>query len=371
MEIFHGYFPGLFGRDQADGTGMGELTEQAVVEKYISDNDKILIMKPSSLGDIVHTIPVVQAIRRTLPSVYISWFVLKEYKPMVDMLRDVDETIPFTRYGFVDSPLNYINSQLATIKRLRKERFTWVLDFQGLFRSGLFAYLSGASKRFGFRWKNEPNRFFYNVWAQIDKREHALVRTIGLARRIGIRVEPKDLVARFESCPPPAIDFPETEAIVFCPGGRWVTKRWPAENYAELARYVVERLGMNVILVGSKFESGLGQKIKGMVKEGVIDLVGKTTLGELPYILKKAEAVVTNDSGPMHLAAALGTRVFALFGPTDPSRTGPFGEGHVVFTANVDCRPCFKKNCDRGEECMRKILVDRVAEKLEMVFGSS
>ncbi len=339
------------------------------MRQRISGDDRVLIMKPSSLGDIVHTIPVVQALKRQLPSVHISWFVLEEYKPLVDLLVDVDESVAFRRHGFKDDPWGYVNSQVRTVIKLRSCRFDWVLDFQGLFRSGFFSYLSGAPKRFGFRWKNEPNTFFYNIRTKVDKGEHALVRTIKLAEGLGIRVIPEDLVARFKSHRLRRFDLPAGRNIVFCPGGRWTTKRWPAKNYAELAQFVIEKLGMNVIVVGSRVESYLGDVVERKAEKGVVNLAGKTSLKDLPYILDKAEAVVTNDSGPMHLAAALGKKVFALFGPTDPSRTGPYGEEHVVFKADIDCRPCFKKVCDRDMECMKDITVEKVAETLRQVMG--
>ncbi len=341
----------------------------ALKQKRISDGDKILIMKPSSLGDIIHTIPVVQAIKRRCPSSHISWFVLKEYEGLVAALDDVDETIAFFRHGLESSPVYYLKTQLNTVKRLRKYRFDWVLDFQGLFRSGLFGYLSGASKRFGFTWKNEPNRLFYNFYVEVNPEKHALDRNIELAKNLGIEVTDKDLTARFRLAKPESLTLEAEDFVVFCPGGRWKSKRWPVENFVKLARRLVGNPGVRVVVVGSKDESALGEEISRVAKNGIVNLAGNITLEQLPYVLSKAKVVITNDSGPMHLAAAMGSKVFALFGPTDPSKTGPYGSGHKVFTSDVDCRPCFKRECDRNLECLRSISVEMVATELAKELG--
>ena len=344
------------------------INHKSLTEMLISHGNKILIMKPSSLGDIIHTIPVLQAIKRQFPSVFIYWFVLKEYEGLVNQLEHVDGTIPFFRHGFRKSPLHYIRSQLATIKKLRRGNFDMVLDFQGLFRSALFCYVSGAPVRFGFSWKNEPNRLFYNVYASVNREKHALDRTVELAKQLGIEVEGEDFRARFRDFKPLKLNLEHGNVIAFCPGGRWPSKRWPAENYALLAKYVVEKMGVEVVLVGSGEEVNLGEIITEKIKKGVTNLIGKIPLEALPAVLENARVVVTNDSGPMHLAAALGKKVIAFFGPTDPMRTGPYGRGHVVLTANVSCRPCFKRTCEMGLECMKSITVNKVAEEVEKLL---
>ncbi len=338
-------------------------------EGTIKDGDRILIMKPSSLGDIVHTVPVVQAIKRQFPRSRISWFVLREYLGLVDLLDDVDETIPFFRHGITASPVNYVKSQLETIRNLRKGSFDWVLDFQGLFRSALFGYLSGARRKFGFSWKREPNKFFYNFYVNVDRRKHALERNLGLAACLGIKVSEKDLVARFKIKEIRGINLGKEGRVIICPGGRWRSKRWPIENYASVAKYVVEKLKKKVVVVGSREERGLGEFIAERVGKGVLDLTGRISLEELPSVLQGAEIVVTNDTGPMHLAAAMGKRILAFFGPTDPARTGPYGKNHVVLTSGVKCAPCFKKECDKGTECLKTITVERATFEVKELLG--
>ena len=328
----------------------------------IQNTDKILIMKPSSLGDIVHTIPVVQAIRHCYPGAYISWFVQKDFEPLVRQMESVDSTIPFHRHGFSTNPLLFLGKQVGTVKSLRSCRFDWVLDFQGLFRSGLFTFLSGAPKRFGFSWNNEPNSFFYNIHGRIPKKDHAVNRNIKLLDQLGVPVCSRDLEASFKARDLSAdISISgNSPALGVCPGGRWESKRWPVQNYALLVKHITGRLGGKVVLLGSRVEEKIGSFIAKECRRGIINLMGKTSLADLPHILKQLDLVVANDTGSMHLATAVGTKVLALFGPTDPVRTGPYGEKHKVLTAGIACQPCFKKICPTNGECLKGISVDEV-----------
>jgi heptosyltransferase-1 len=150
--------------------------------------------------------------------------------------------------------------------------------------------------------------------------------------------------------------------VAINPIAYWETKLWDDENFAKLADLIKNNLKMDVVFTGSEKSNieGITSKMKA---EG-INLGGRTSLSELAYLYKKARFVITTDSGPMHLAAAVGTPVIALFGPTDPARTGPYGEGHTIIMVDLPCSPCFLKKC-RTKKCMKEILPEQVFEVVE------
>ena len=145
---------------------------------------------------------------------------------------------------------------------------------------------------------------------------------------------------------------------------RWETKRWPADHFAKTAdRLSRDGLGP-VVFIGGVSEHEDARRVMHQMQTKAVDLTGQTTVGLLPSLLKKAVALVTNDSGPMHIAAAVGTPVIALFGPTDPVRTGPYGDGHTVLTHDVPCRPCLSRHCHYAIPlaCLSGVNADRVVQ---------
>ena len=160
--------------------------------------------------------------------------------------------------------------------------------------------------------------------------------------------------------------------VVLNPNARWETKRWFPDLFAELADKLVLELNLEVILIGSKSERNDVKNIEVLSQQGVHNLAGKTDLLELAALLKRAHLMITCDSSPMHLAVALGTPVVALFGPTDPVRTGPFGSEHRVVKKNRDCAPCLKRLCpDDVRLCMASISVDDVFHEVEPFLSES
>jgi ADP-heptose:LPS heptosyltransferase len=156
--------------------------------------------------------------------------------------------------------------------------------------------------------------------------------------------------------------------VVINPVARWKTKLWQEEKFAQLAdRLVLERNAL-VILTGGPADRGVTGRIRGMMRQQAVDWAGETTLRELAALASLADLFVTTDTGPMHLAAAAGARVLALFGPTAPWRTGPYGSGHIVVRTGIDCSPCFRRECDRTSrmECMKGITVEEVMDKIQL-----
>jgi len=152
--------------------------------------------------------------------------------------------------------------------------------------------------------------------------------------------------------------------VAMNPSARWDTKRWPSESFAAVGDRLQQDEATRVVLIGGRDERPVGKQVMRAMQTAPIDLMGQTTLKELIALLRRARLLVTNDSGPMHLAAAVGTPVIALFGPTDPARTGPYGAGHTVLRSAVPCSPCFSRRCTNAVEleCLTSIRPENVIE---------
>ncbi len=301
---------------------------------------KILIVKPSSLGDVVHALPTVNLIRQKFPDAHIAWLINREFASLLKGCPVINDRIEFPRDETARLP--------ALINRLRHERFDVVVDLQGLLRSGLLTFVTGAGRRVGLSDAREGARFFYNEIVQVP-RVHAIDRYLHAACHLGCPDAPVEFPLGLEG------RAPSRSLIGVNPSARWPTKLWGDGKFAELIR----RLPADrVVLTGSAADRPRLDKLAPHVR----NLAGKTDLYELADLYRQCAVVITNDSGPMHIAAAVGTPVIALFGPTDPALTGPYGKQHVVLRAGIPCAPCFKDHCTNKVhmECMEKITVEQV-----------
>ena len=263
-------------------------------------------------------------------------------------------------------------------KRLRNRYYDLIIDFQGLLKSAVWVGLARGSRKVGFDGSREGSwRFLNERLPPYDPNRHALKRYLDLARYLG--AETGKVLIRDPWTPAEEDQFKDRldrvtrkggSGLVVChPMSRWQTKLWPESNFARLAVEIVEKLHATVVFTGSVEDR---DKIAAILAQvgfgGLQNWAGTTNLRELAYLCKRADVVISTDSGPMHLAAVLGTPVVALFGPTAPWRTGPYGKIHRVIRANSDCSPCFQKTCDKVD-CMSAIEVDEVfravAEKLD------
>jgi heptosyltransferase-1 len=322
---------------------------------------KILIVKPSSLGDIVHSLPFLNSIRNCFPDAEIHWVVarglegLLEGHPMVNRLIVINKD----QWKKISDAANTLREMRAVFGTLKGEGYDLVVDLQGLLRSGVIAMATGSSMRVGFREAREGGSLFYSHKVESGTGLHAVDRYLKMASFLGCDVSE----VRF---PMPEAPYPlpfEGEYAVLVPGARWKTKRWPPENFARLA----SRLPLRSVVVGGKSDSGIANRIVEGSGGKAVSLAGKTDLKELSSVIKGARFAVTNDSGPMHFAAAHGVPVFALFGPTSAARTGPYGKGHTIISADMECAPCFKKRC-RDPKCMESITVETVLDAVESKF---
>ena len=341
------------------------------------DFSRTLIIKPSSLGDIVQALPVLTALKEAHPEARVAWLVAT---PFVDLLEGhprLDEVIPFDRkrFGRVASSAGVARDFVRFLRALRRRRFTAVLDLQGLFRSGLFAFATGAPDRVGFAAARELAPLFYTVRVAVPERDtHAVDRYLLAARAAGLEA-PKatdhlpvapDQRRRARSLLAEAGLGPGEPYLVVGADARWTTKQWPPDRYARVIDRVRADLRARAVLIGGPGAKAAARQIGEASAHPPIDLTERTTLKELVGVMAEARAAVTNDSGPMHVAAAVGTPVVAIFGPTQPRRTGPYGPGHRVLAGRAPCSPCFRRQCLYGGgdalACMTAVTADEVAD---------
>ncbi|HFC98674.1 MAG TPA: lipopolysaccharide heptosyltransferase I [Thermosulfurimonas dismutans] len=333
---------------------------------------RILIVKLSALGDVVQALPVLAALKRGHPGLEIDWVA---ERPQAELLEDhplIRRLIVFPRREILalfkrGRPGAAVKLFREFLSRLRAERYDAVLDLQGLFKSGVVVAFSRSSRKLGFTNHREGSTLpLTEKLPPYDPDLHAVRRYLLAAEALGGVSEPVEFpLPRYPSAGEVAqrLALPPPPWLIFIPATRWRTKLWPVKNWRELSEAVRE-LSLPLLWVGGPGDRGY---VEGCAACGE-NLCGRLTLKELCGVLSGARAVVSVDTGPMHLAAALGRRVVALFGPTAPWRTGPFGEGHRVLRAGLPCSPCFRKKC-RDPRCMEALTPEEVLSALAEILG--
>jgi len=323
----------------------------------------ILVVKPSSLGDVVHSLPFLSAIRSGMPGSRIDWVIAKglegllEGHPFINRLIVIDkESWRRPRNAF-----STIREFAGLAGSLRKERYDIAVDLQGLFRSGVITLLSGAPVRIGFSEAREGSTFFYNRRVRGGREAHAVDRYLRIAADLGCDTGEARFVFPGSELPA-GLQLPRRYAVLV-PGARWETKRWPADMFGRVAAL----LPLPSVVVGGPADARIADEAVSLSEGKAVSLAGRTDLKGLMEVMRRAAVVVSNDSGPMHIATGFGVAVVALFGPTSPQRTGPYGSGHVVIRSKLPCAPCFKRSCDRGG-CMRDITPEVVVEAASRVL---
>lgn len=348
-----------------------------------SSPERILIVKPSSLGDIVHALPVLAELRRTYPHAQIAWLADSRFKPLLEHHPLLDEVIRFDRARFGRmwrNPRVFVEFW-RFVAQIRRRRFDLVIDLQGLIRSGLLAFFSGAKQRVGFAEAREGAWLFYSQRVRCsDSVEHAVERNLALARALGLPVDrphfPLGLQAAERHEAEELLAHVTGERVAsftaVIPGARWETKLWPAEKTADLINRMHAEGLPRCVLLGSSGDQNFAEQVIARCESGVVNLVGQTTLPQLVALIDLADRVVCQDSGPLHIAAALRKPTVAIFGPTNPARTGPYSDVARVVTHPLECAPCYRRQCPYGHHnCMRQLDVEAVMSEVRLLDAAA
>lgn len=332
---------------------------------------KILILKPSSLGDVVQALPVLRLLKRHLPASEIYWWIDDRLASLLEGDPDLAGLIHFDRNGWM-APKTW----LAFWRRLcwaRAQRFDWVIDLQSLARSGPFAWLANGQLTIGMDEPREWARGYYDlIVPRPSFHTHALDWYLQVLPVLGVPVH-----NGFDWLPArPAVaaelrrkwPVENRRWLALQPGARWLNKRWPVEHFAELLRRLASaRPEFHFAVLGGIEDQALGKTVAGAAADRCLDLTGRLSLAEMVEWIRLSELLVTNDTGPMHVAAALDRPVVALFGPTEPRRTGPYGQLKNVLQLDLECVPCLKPRCRYHEPlaCLRRISPHQVFDAVQ------
>jgi len=369
----------------------------------IEDFSKILLIKLSAVGDVVHTIPVLNKLRRRYPAAQIDWLVTP---PIAELLRHhpaITNVIEFAREEW-QSPwrLTPFANYARLAASLRATGYDLVVDMHGQLRTALLTLATGAPVRVGF---DRPRP---EVWSASDRefpplaRKHAWqgaregswlaythhipvptldVHAVDRYLNVGPILGLDDGAADF-SFPIPAAasarieqllrghGIAATPLLVLAPGTVWETKHWGSGKFAEVARHFMQK-GFAATLIGSRRERAVCAEV-AQLAPGAVNFAGETSLSELAALIRRSTICVTNDSGPMHLAVALGRPVASVFGPTDAIWIGPYRRKNAVLRANLPCSPCYLRQlsrCPHGHACMRDVSARAAIERMEAMVG--
>jgi heptosyltransferase-1 len=363
-----------------------------------ADFRRILLIKPSALGDVVHTVPVLVKLRRRFPEAGIDWLLTPENAELVRAHPDLSHVLLFDRRAYKSDRLRAVRETVSLVASLRRAQYELVIDLHGQLRSALFTLATGAPLRVGFdrpvkrtRQASEGRPPLRHGWAGAREfswlaynrrlpiatlEVHALERYLWLGDLLGfddgppettlhLPIEAETRARRIRA----ALPLGGRRFAIVAPGTMWETKHWRIEGFADVVRRMEEH-GLAVALVGTEKENALCSQIRRSCPKA-LDLSGQTTPAELAALLREASVCLTNDSGAMHLAVAMGTPVVTIFGPTDPVQVGPYGHPESVVRAELPCSPCNLRRvaqCPYGLACMKMVSGDDVWARVKRVL---
>ena len=332
---------------------------------------KILILKPSSLGDVIHALPVLRLIKKAHPTAEVDWWIDSGLAPLLEGDPDISRLVLFHRRRWA-TPRHWPEVWDA-IRSLRAQQYDWVIDLQCLARTGVVAWLARGKFLIGLDEPREGARGFYDVIVRRPTPQtHAVDWYLSVLPHLGVPVSRDfDWLPKRETVHAGLVQkwgAADKRWIVFQPGARWATKRWPVEHFAQLARLVHQRLPKHHIAVlGGQDDQSFGETIAAAVPDRCLNLAGQLNLQEMIEWIRLSDLMVSNDTGPMHVGAALNKPVVALFGPTDARRTGPYAQIQEVLKVSLPCAPCFSKTCRNPEllACLWKLHPEQVLAEIE------
>ena len=348
---------------------------------------RILLVKLSAIGDVVHTLPALNALRRHLPTAHITWLVEEAAAELVIGHPALDDVLVSRRKTWLkglkaNQRRQHLNEMTEFIGRLRRRRYDFVLDFQASLKGAVLIALTRARRKIGFGPGLEHQELSYLVLNErvpaVSMEIHALDRTLLMLQAMGITTKQVEYklpitvfhhrnVERLQSELGRSAELP---LVAINPMAQWESKLWTVEGFARVADHLQSKRGLSVVFTGGPGDKNYIEDIRARMNTQAANLAGKTDLLTLAALLKRARLVITTDTGPMHIAAAVGTPIVALFGPTAPWRTGPYGQGHRVIQDERHCQPCFKRRCLFPESCMLSITPEKVIGAVEDMISN-
>jgi heptosyltransferase I len=368
---------------------------------------RILLIKPSALGDVVHTLPVLVKLRARYPRAQIDWLITPENAEVVRYHPALSNVVLFARGDFSKRGRRWraFVSFFDLLKQIRSAKYELIIDMHGQVRSAFFALISGARVRIGF---DRPVKRGLTVSAEHDLRNipshgwrgaregswiaythripiptldvHAIDRYLWVAPLLGLDDNPPDLTIHLSPQATNKVNrlleehgVPASKPlVVLVPGTIWETKHWTIEGFAGVARQFLQD-GFAVALAGTTRDQQRCRQIAAAAP-GTCDLSGKTTPADLAALIRRAEVAVTNDSGSMHVAASLGKPMVSVFGPTNPVHIGPYERPESVVRVDLPCSPCNYRRlsqCPFDHACMKQVTSAMVVERVRKILSTA
>lgn len=349
------------------------------------NNKRILIIKPSSMGDVIHALPVAHAIKRVYPAATIGWLIQAGLESFLESDPSIDEiikiSIPSTSDPHARRNVHFL-AAVATMRELRRLRtkfaanhYDFVIDLHASFRSGLISRTNPHGIRYGLADAKELNTYFQNELIDIDPRKpHAVDKNLACLSKFGIEPSPEDFSIKLSSDVKEAakrfltnLGLEEGKRIIYAnPAARWITKMWNIDGWAKLTQMIADSLDATVIFGGGSSDRHYIDQILSRGNfNNAHNVAGLLKPVESAALIAECDVYVGVDSGPMHISAFLGLPVVALFGPTDPAKVGPYSNRSVILRNDkLDCLACRKKSCQHPR-CMNEIEPETVVQSLK------
>ena len=338
--------------------------------------DNFLIIRLSSLGDIVHTLPAFSALRTNYPEANISWIVEEKGKEILDLVPGLNRIVSVKLKRWKTGSRRFWR-EYADLKKEIRNRDQIAIDFQGLVKAGYLAFLSRARRRIGFHRKNLKERqaslFYTENLEEVSEKAHVIEKNLKLLSLLGIEDSayafplhfPQELAGKVQRILEDLGFEPGKKLVLLNVGAAWETKRWYPERWIDLIKKIGDGRIFPVLLWGNEEEQKLAEEVS---RTSGVRMVPSLSLKEVMALIRTASVVVTGDTFALQAACALDRPVVGMFGPTTPTRNGPFKERDRVIFHELECSHCYKRSCTRLE-CLEKITPDEVAAACLEILG--
>lgn len=354
----------------------------------------VLIINPFGIGDVLFTTPLIHSIKDLHPDIKIGYLCNRRAKEVIKNNPFVDTIFVYERDEFEVSRKGsffiWVRKLHSLFSDIKKGSFDAALDFSLNTQYGFLCWIAGIRKRYGYDYKKRGRYLTHKIGLDGYNGKHIVEYYASLLRYIGIDpkfnnlelyLDPEDQNWARDLLVRQGIKKP-TEPVIVIPGAgaSWgkdaYLKRWRAENFAKLSDNIVEKYQVPIIIMGDSFDRQVCDLVKSGMRHEVIDLCAKTELGKFAALLNCARLIITNDGGPLHMAAALNKKTVSFFGPVDPKVYGPYpvnSQRHIVLRRDLECSPCYRNFrlvlCEKDKECLEKIDIAQAMQAVDALLS--